>query len=111
MEADAERPGPGLSISTGQINGTFRIELAGELDLNTRDDFERALASAEASDAGAIVVDVDGLEFIDSTGLQAIVAASRRSQQGDRRLRLTRGTGFVADMFRLTALDQTLPFV
>jgi anti-anti-sigma factor len=100
----------GLEISVRMEDGVFLIELAGELDLTSRADFDRALAEAEASDAARILIDLDGLDFIDSTGLQGILAAKRRLAMHPDRLRVTRGTGFVADMFRLTALDKTLPF-
>jgi anti-sigma B factor antagonist len=100
----------GLQIELRSDDGTFVIELAGELDISSRADFDRALAQAEASDANRILIDVDRLQFIDSTGLQGILAANRRSAMRPDRLRITRGTGFVADMFRLTALDKTLPF-
>jgi stage II sporulation protein AA (anti-sigma F factor antagonist) len=88
----------------------YVIELAGELDLTSREQFDRALDAAEASDKPRILIDLDRLRFIDSTGLQGILAAKRRSSMRPDRLRITRGTGFVADMFRLTALDKTLPF-
>ena len=58
---------------------------------------------------GRIVVDLDGLRSIDAHGLQAPLTASRRSASNGR-LRLTRGTGEVSRIFRLTMLDLTLPF-
>jgi anti-anti-sigma factor len=100
----------GLEIKARIEGGTFLIELSGELDMNTRAEFDRVLAEAEASDAGRILIDLDQLQFVDSTGLQGILAAKRRLATQPDRLRVTRGTGFVADMFRLTALDKTLPF-
>jgi anti-sigma B factor antagonist len=110
MSNAQERQRHGLEISVRMADGVFVIVLAGELDLNTRPDFDRALTEAEASDATRILIDLDGLDFIDSTGLQGILAAQRRLAMYPDRLRVTRGTGFVADMFRLTALDKTLPF-
>ncbi len=50
------------------------------------------------------------MTYIDSSGLETLLAASRRSASNGGRLQLTRGKGHPADMFRLTALDQTLPF-
>jgi anti-anti-sigma factor len=110
MSNAQERQRQGLEIQVRTEGGTFLIELAGEFDLTSRPDFDRALAEAEASDAERILIDLDKLQFIDSTGLQGILAAKRRLALQPDRLRITRGTGFVADMFRLTALDKTLPF-
>ncbi len=105
-----ERERTGLEIAVHQTEGAYVVELSGELDLTSREEFDRALDGAEASDAPRILIDLDRLRFIDSTGLQGILAAKRRSAMRPDRLRVTRGTGFVADMFRLTALDKTLPF-
>ena len=85
--------------------------LLGVLEGASVQQFEDALGAAERTDASTILVDVNGLAFIDSRGLQAILSAKRRADSDHDRLRLTRGTGHVADMFRLTALDQVLPFV
>ena len=110
MSNATESQRPGLQIEARHDGDVFVIALAGELDLTSRPDFDQALAEAERSDADRILIDLDQLQFIDSTGLQAILAAKRRSAMRPDRLRVTRGTGFVADMFRLTALDKTLPF-
>jgi anti-anti-sigma factor len=103
--------GTGLEIRAGQEGSTYIVRLVGEVDFDGAPAVDRALRQAEATDAERILLDVDGLDFIDSAGLEALLRAAQRSELQGRRLRLTRGVGFVADMFRLTALDQTLPFV
>jgi stage II sporulation protein AA (anti-sigma F factor antagonist) len=99
-----------LEIETAQSDGTYVIRLHGELDLSNCDAADRALLQAEQTQADRILLDVDGVKFIDSSGLQVILRAKRRSDASGQRLRITRGRGHVADMFRLTALDMTLPF-
>jgi anti-anti-sigma factor len=99
-----------IEIETARQDGTYVIRLRGEFDLGSCETVDEALRAAEESDAERIVLDVDELRFIDSSGLQVILRAQRRSNSSGRRLRITRGTGHVADMFRLTALDMTLPF-
>jgi anti-anti-sigma factor len=84
-----------------------RVALAGEVDLFTVSAVTAALRRAEASDARAIVVDMSGLDFMDSQGAAAIVDAHRRC--GDR-LTLVRGPRRVHRIFELTALDRSLPF-
>ncbi len=64
---------------------------------------------AEQSRASRIILDLEELTFIDSSGLEVLLRASRRSASNGSRLQLTRGKGYPAEMFRLTALDQTLP--
>jgi anti-anti-sigma factor len=61
---------------------TVTIALGGELDLAAVDEmralFERALAVPEVA---AIVVDLTGAEFVDSTALGALVGTHRRAEQ------------------------------
>jgi anti-anti-sigma factor len=109
----SERPPPGsprLALDGAQIGSVYTVRLSGELDLSDCERLERALREAEASNAKLIVIDLDRLIFIDSTGLQTILRAARRNERDGGRLRITRGAGEVAKVFRLTALDLVLPF-
>jgi anti-anti-sigma factor len=111
MSESEERSGHhDLELEVDREGDTYVIRLSGELDLGNHERLDEALREAEASDATRIHLDLDRLVFIDSTGLRVILKAARRSEASGDRLRLTHGTGYVADMFRLTALDVTLPF-
>ena len=100
---------PLSTIRGADDSDAYVIRVEGELDLTGCSDLDSALAEAERSQRGRIVVDLDGLRSIDAHGLQALLTAARRSASNGR-LRLTRGTGEVSRMFRLTMLDLTLPF-
>jgi anti-anti-sigma factor len=100
----------GLGIEAGRNGDTYTIRLSGELDLENADRLDQALLDGEATDASRVLLDVEELRFIDSTGLRVLLRATRRAEQTGHRLRFTRGKDYVADMFRLTALDRTLPF-
>jgi len=84
------------------------IELTGELDLDGAPRLEEALREAEAGDAASIVVDLGGLDFIDSTGLRLLVMAAERSPDG--RFSLLRGPKQVHRVFEITDLVDRLPF-
>ena len=101
---------PLLSIDAAHQPDAYVIRVEGELDLPGCFDLESVLADAERTQAGRILLDLDGLSSIDARGLQTLLGASRRSASNGSRLRLTRGRGDVARMFRLTMLDLTLPF-
>ena len=108
MTSSGESSGQtGLRIDAAREEDTCTIRLSGELDLGNSEQLDAALLEAEASDASRILLDVDELRFIDSTGLRVILQATRRAERTGGRLRVTRGKGYVADMFRLTALDRT----
>ena len=101
---------PLLALDASDRPDAYVIRVEGELDLSGCPDLESALAKAEHSQADRIVLDLEGLSFVDASGLGALVHASRRSADSGNRLSLTRGTGEVARIFRLTTLDLTFPF-
>lgn len=104
-------PHPSLEIATAQAPDAYVIRVEGELDLAGCPDLELALDDAEESQAGRIVLDLERVTFIDSTGLRALLNAGRRSARNGNRLGITRSGGQVSDMLRLTALDKTLPLI
>ena len=100
---------PTLRISAAHQPDAYVIRVQGELDLGGCTDLDLALKRAEESRAERIVVDLEELTFIDSSGMGALVEASRRSASNGNRLELTRGTGHPAKTLRMTGLDQALP--
>jgi anti-sigma B factor antagonist len=105
------QPSAAFGIDTVRRDGEYRIRLSGALDAAACEGVIAAIWRGESSDAGRVVIDVGGLEFVDSTGLRLLLAANRRAKLTRRDLRFTRPNGYVADMFAYTALDQTLRFV
>jgi anti-anti-sigma factor len=69
------------------------IRPAGELDLATVVRLEDVLRRVENDHGGAIVLDLGGLTFIDSTGISTLVKAWRRSHANGDRLRVRGATG------------------
>lgn len=102
---------PTLNIDAEQGGAAYVIRVRGELDMAGCPALERALEEAENSQGGPILVDLEELTFVDGSGLESLLVASRRSATNGDRLRMTRGKGEVARLFRLTAVDRTLPLV
>jgi anti-anti-sigma factor len=99
-----------LKLDGARRGDSYVISLEGELDFSACSILEGALAQAEETHARRILLDIEELKFIDADGLEAVYRASQRSAANGCRLRITRGKGNVADMFRLAALDESLPF-
>jgi anti-sigma B factor antagonist len=97
-----------LAVRSEREGDAQIIELIGELDLDGAPRLEEALRAAEGGDATSIVVDLGGLEFIDSTGLRLLVMAAERLQDG--RFSLLRGPKQVHRVFEITDLVDRLPF-
>jgi anti-anti-sigma factor len=110
----ARKPGspiePPLKIATVRDDGALRIVAEGELDLASAPLLEQALLDAEQTDAQFILLDIDAITFIDSTGLRVLLEAHARSRRDGNRLRVTRGAPQARRLFNLARADQILPF-
>jgi anti-sigma B factor antagonist len=83
---------------------TVTVALRGEVDVATVDQVRVALTDAIAAAPGAIVVDLSGLSFIDSTGLGALVFGFQRARDAGISFRLTRPSRGVHQILVLSGL-------
>jgi len=107
----AAPPMPTLDVTTEQRGDQLRIALAGELDIVNAPNLEDKLAAIEADAADTLILDLRDLDFIDSTGLRALIAANERARSAGRRLVVVRGAKAVDRLLALTQLDQRLEIV
>jgi len=92
-------------------DGEFVLSLAGELDIDSSARLQKAVARLCANGAlSRLTIDLSGLDFIDSTGLAAIVFASKLCERCGGELELIRGPDTVQQVFALTGLAEHLPF-
>src|SRR4051812_49689077 len=78
-----------FSIAASDREGRALLTLRGELDLATAPELEQLVN--ERLDAGQdVVVDLRGLEFMDSSGIRVLVAAHARAARNDTRLFVVR---------------------
>lgn len=78
-----------------------RIVVAGEVDLATGHELERAILRAEDR-AATIVLDLAAVDFFDSTGLQILLDADVRARDGAHRFVVAAGDGEAARVIELT---------
>ena len=97
-----------LQITTTSQDGTTRIELAGELDIATGPDLEQALEPHVGAPGGDIVLDLQGVTFLDSSGLRVVLVASRTAGESGRRLIVVPGDGQVMRVIRLAQVEDRL---
>ena len=93
-----------------RTHGTWTVvEVGGELDLYTAPTFRESVLEAAADDPPKVIVDFQGLGFIDSSGLGAIVACLKhlRERGGDLAFAAPEGSG-LRRLLELTGLDRVL---
>jgi anti-sigma B factor antagonist len=100
-----------LEVDVEQREGQTRVVLAGELDIASAERLERELAVIEGNSPGTLVLDMRQVEFIDSTGLRALIAADARARSGGRRLAIVPGSNAVERLLSVTKLDQRLELI
>ena len=86
------------------------LVLEGEIDITTARYLDDALRSARETDAARIVVDLLRVSFIDSTGLHVLVKHTG-ADDGDSRIRLTKGSPQAQRLFELSGAAEFLPFL
>jgi anti-sigma B factor antagonist len=100
-----------LNIDVVERDGSLVLVVEGELDIGTAPMLDQELTRAEASEAGTLVVNLDRVAFIDSTGLHVLIKHAALSSENGRRLRLTKGSPQVRRLFEVTGTIEHLPFL
>ena len=90
-------------------DGVVTLRPTGELDIATADKLERALHS-DRRPGDQVVLDLAGLEFLDSTGLRVIVRAVEAATREGWDLRLRGGPPAVRRVFEIAGVLGALPF-
>jgi anti-sigma B factor antagonist len=99
----SDTPLPGqLIVDTTIEDDAVVLSLRGELDLTSAPLFERELLAAESGKPRRVIIDLSGLEFMDSTGLRALLIARERAQENGHELALRRGPRQVQRVLELT---------
>jgi anti-anti-sigma factor len=100
-----------LLIDVSSEGARVVLRLDGELDLASVPTLEHAVEGATLEDTTEIVLDLRGLEFIDSTGLRAILLQDKRSTERGQTFALVRGPEQVQRLMNMTHLDEHLKIV
>ena len=101
-----------FAISAEQRDGSVELTLRGELDLATAPELEQLVN--ERIDAGdEVVVDLRGLEFMDSSGIRVLVTAHTRAGRVGTKLVIVRppAGSAVAKIVEVSGLDGELHLV
>jgi anti-sigma B factor antagonist len=100
-----------VSVVPGRDGRVVHMRVTGELDLMTVPGLDETIRGAERSAPAAIVLDLRGLTFLDSSGLRCLIQAHTRADGAGRRLAVVPGEGRVRRLFTQTQLDTFLDLV
>ena len=94
---------------SGPGDGWSLARVAGELDIATAPALREQLLRAIATHGPSLVLDLDDVAFLDSTGLGVIVGVLKRARTLGGDLVIAGASPAVRRVFEITALDRTLP--
>jgi anti-anti-sigma factor len=101
-----------FSFETTTDGERANVVLRGELDLLATSELEPELSRlADEPGVSEVALDLRELDFLDSSGLRAVLLGAELMAENDRRLVLVRGPSTVQRIFELTRTTERLDFV
>ena len=101
----------GFELTIDEEGENVHIRMRGDLDISTAPRLEDELRRLEADAPPTLVLNLQQLSFMDSTGLRLLITADARARAEARRLVLVRGTEMIQRVLRVTRLDERLEIV
>jgi anti-sigma B factor antagonist len=96
-----------FEATTSDEHGCVRVALIGECDLAVRDELTATLLAAVDRSA-VVIVDLVGLDFLDSSGVHGLITAHHAAKKSGRKLFVVNPTGAVATVLDLTGVGALL---
>jgi anti-sigma B factor antagonist len=100
-----------LRVETHRGADRVVLNLYGELDLASAPFLEEQIENAANGTSVPMVLDLQELQFIDSTGLRIILAAHERSKERGQEFALTHGSQQVQRLLSITGVGEHLRLI
>lgn len=97
-----------LSLSSRRDADQATLTVGGEIDISTAEALEQAIAAIMEGDAGTVIVDLSGVRFMDSAGINALLKGRRWADDHDQQFRVTGAAGIVRQVLDLTGVTAHL---
>lgn len=101
-----------LKVSSQSLSGQVIVTASGEIDLYTAPRLQGELAAVLAGGSPVqVLVDMSGVEFCDSTGMNVLLAAMKRAHEHGGKLSLAGPQPAVRKILQVTGLDSVFTVV
>jgi anti-sigma B factor antagonist len=97
---------PEFEMDTRTDGDKAILAVRGSVDLTTAPALRTQLAELIDDGHTCVVLDLAGTDFLDSTGLGALVSALKRLRMKDGEIRVVCSSGHVRKVFEITSLDR-----
>lgn len=95
-----------LEVSDLDVAGWTVVTAAGEIDVGTAPGLRDRLTELIRAGSSHLIIDLEHVDFIDSTGLGVLVGAIRRARSADGEVRLVCTNSRILKVFDATGLDE-----
>jgi len=100
-----------LRTEVTELAGWTVVSVYGEVDVATAPDLRERLIELINGGNHQLVLDLEGVDFLDSTGLGTIIGALKRARTHGGDLRLVCTETRITRLFEITGLDKAVPLL
>jgi anti-sigma B factor antagonist len=100
-----------LRTEVSELSGWTVVTVYGELDVATSPELRERLIELVNDGRARLVLALDGIDFLDSTGLGTIVSVLKRARTHGGDLRLVCTETRITRLFEITGLDKAVPLL
>lgn len=93
-----------MEIETQDLGNTFLVQVSGEVDMSNSPTVRETLIDLTEKKVGAIVVDLERVTYMDSSGIATLVEGLQETMAYGGKFRLTSLTPKVLQVFELARL-------
>lgn len=112
MSATPSADIPQFEINSGPgPEDVYVVRITGEVDMSHEEELRGELRTAVAADAKGIVVDLTECEFIDSSGVRALLLSreAQHSEDGSERLAVAASSEQILRILSVMGIDRVIP--
>lgn len=98
-----------IDIIIRGVPGATVVDFHGRLDLHSRWHVKAVMNQCCATETERLMLNLQGLTFVDSAGLGFLVMSSRKFQDLNRKITWIYGPGFVGDLILQLQIQELIP--
>ena len=97
-----------MEIKTEEENGTLVVQVDGRVDGATAPDFENTIKSVISEDNRAVIVNFEGVSYISSAGLRAVLLVAKQLSQTNTKFALYSLGDLTREVFEISGFDRII---
>jgi anti-sigma B factor antagonist len=97
-----------LRVEVSETTRAWSVVVRGEIDMETASQLERVLDEVVAKGALLVTLDLEGVDFLDSSGLRVILGASHKLTAQEGQLLIEGASSAVERVLEITGMIERL---